>query len=283
MRPPSEPAPARERVLVFSKTAGFRHDSIPDGHRRAEGTRRDHDITVDATEDAGASSPPATSPATTPWCSCPPPVTSSTPTSRRRSRTTSHAAAATWASTPPPTPSTTGPSTAASSAPTSSRTRRSSPPPSRVEDHAHPATAHLGDGLEPHRRVVQLPHQPPRPGPCPGHPRRDHVQRRHHEGRPSDRLVPGPTRAAAPSTPAAATPRSPTPNRPSGSTCWADCATPPARSRPTAGRRTATGRIFNGTTLDGWKQAGPGHVHRRGRRTAHPRAAWACSGTRPRS
>lgn len=41
------------RVLVFSKTAGFRHESIPDGIRcvREIGTNR---FNVDATEDAGA-------------------------------------------------------------------------------------------------------------------------------------------------------------------------------------------------------------------------------------
>ena len=34
--------------------------------------------------------------------------------------------------------------------------------------------------------------------------------------------------------------------------------TPPARPRPTAGRRPATGRSSTAQTLDGWKQAGPG-------------------------
>lgn len=40
----------------------------------------------------------------------------------------------------------------------------------------------------------------------------------------------------------AATPRSPTPIRPSVSTCWAESSTPSATHRPTAARRTATGR-----------------------------------------
>jgi type 1 glutamine amidotransferase len=42
------------RVLVFSKTAGFRHDSIPDGIAAVRELGATNGFTVDATEDAGA-------------------------------------------------------------------------------------------------------------------------------------------------------------------------------------------------------------------------------------
>ncbi|MEU1597373.1 ThuA domain-containing protein [Streptomyces sp. NPDC005708] len=45
---------AAERVLVFSKTAGFRHDSIPEGIAAVQQLGAAHGFTVDATEDAGA-------------------------------------------------------------------------------------------------------------------------------------------------------------------------------------------------------------------------------------
>ncbi|WP_223777996.1 ThuA domain-containing protein [Streptomyces sp. 135] len=43
-----------ERVLVFSKTAGFRHDSIPAGVEAVRELGAEGGFTVDATEDAGA-------------------------------------------------------------------------------------------------------------------------------------------------------------------------------------------------------------------------------------
>ncbi|MGR6973839.1 ThuA domain-containing protein [Streptomyces cynarae] len=45
------------RVLVFSKTAGFRHDSIPDGIAAVKQLGETGGFTVDATEDAGAFTP----------------------------------------------------------------------------------------------------------------------------------------------------------------------------------------------------------------------------------
>ncbi|WP_372457206.1 ThuA domain-containing protein [Streptomyces purpurogeneiscleroticus] len=42
------------RVLVFSKTAGFRHDSIPQGIATVKDLGSEHGFAVDATEDAGA-------------------------------------------------------------------------------------------------------------------------------------------------------------------------------------------------------------------------------------
>ncbi|GDY46453.1 hypothetical protein SANT12839_073350 [Streptomyces antimycoticus] len=53
------PSPAAEddRVLVFSKTAGFRHDSIPDGIAAIQDLGAQGGFAVDATEDPAAFSP----------------------------------------------------------------------------------------------------------------------------------------------------------------------------------------------------------------------------------
>lgn len=48
---------ADERVLVFSKTAGFRHDSIPEGIAAIEQLGSENGFSVDATEDAGEFTP----------------------------------------------------------------------------------------------------------------------------------------------------------------------------------------------------------------------------------
>jgi PKD repeat protein/plastocyanin len=48
---PTDPG-AQFRVLVFSKTAGFRHDSIDEGHAAIEQLGEDNDFQVDHTEDA---------------------------------------------------------------------------------------------------------------------------------------------------------------------------------------------------------------------------------------
>ena len=42
------------KVLVFSKTEGFRHSSIPNGISAIVQLGQQHDFTVDATEDASA-------------------------------------------------------------------------------------------------------------------------------------------------------------------------------------------------------------------------------------
>ncbi|MFJ8673883.1 ThuA domain-containing protein [Streptomyces sp. NPDC093589] len=47
------PHRAENRVLVFSKTAGFRHDSLPDGIAAVKDLGAQHGFAVDATEDAG--------------------------------------------------------------------------------------------------------------------------------------------------------------------------------------------------------------------------------------
>ena len=46
-------APAEPRVLVFTKTTGYRHDSIPAGVAAIEQLGRRHGFRVDHTEDAG--------------------------------------------------------------------------------------------------------------------------------------------------------------------------------------------------------------------------------------
>ncbi|GAA2416109.1 hypothetical protein GCM10010420_52810 [Streptomyces glaucosporus] len=51
---PRDPRAEESRVLVFSKTAGFRHDSIPDGIAAVEELGARGGFAVDATEDAGA-------------------------------------------------------------------------------------------------------------------------------------------------------------------------------------------------------------------------------------
>ncbi len=54
-QPDEPPAPKDEtvRVLVFSKTAGFRHDSIPAGIKAMRGICEREGFEVDATEDSG--------------------------------------------------------------------------------------------------------------------------------------------------------------------------------------------------------------------------------------
>ncbi|GGR61331.1 type 1 glutamine amidotransferase [Nocardioides luteus] len=51
-RPGGGEGPGTYDVLVFSKTAGFRHDSIPDGIAAIERLGAENDFTVTATEDA---------------------------------------------------------------------------------------------------------------------------------------------------------------------------------------------------------------------------------------
>ena len=51
---PSVAAAPKFQVLVFSKTAGFRHDSIPTGIAAVKQLGTANNFTVDATEDATA-------------------------------------------------------------------------------------------------------------------------------------------------------------------------------------------------------------------------------------
>ncbi|MFC7303390.1 ThuA domain-containing protein [Streptomyces monticola] len=54
---PGKPGKDGESVLVFSKTAGFRHDSIPEGIATVKELGAANGFTVDATEDANAFTP----------------------------------------------------------------------------------------------------------------------------------------------------------------------------------------------------------------------------------
>src|SRR5258708_38516282 len=51
---PGAAAAQQLRVLVFSKTAGFRHSSIPNGIAAIRRLGQENGFAVDATEDAGA-------------------------------------------------------------------------------------------------------------------------------------------------------------------------------------------------------------------------------------
>ncbi|WP_435272641.1 ThuA domain-containing protein [Streptomyces parvulus] len=55
--PPRAAAEPAYKILVFSKTAGFRHSSIDDGLAALRDLGTAHNFTVDATEDAGAFTP----------------------------------------------------------------------------------------------------------------------------------------------------------------------------------------------------------------------------------
>jgi type 1 glutamine amidotransferase len=48
-----DPAGEKARVLVFSKTAGYRHESIPDGQKAIRELGAENGFSVDVTEDSG--------------------------------------------------------------------------------------------------------------------------------------------------------------------------------------------------------------------------------------
>ena len=137
-------------------------------------------------------------------------------------------------------------------------------------------------GLDPHRRAVQLPHQPALHRPRPGHPGRVDLQRRHDGRRPPDHLVPDATTAAGRSTPASATARRPTPSRRFRA---AAARRHPVR-RQAGQRRLPPGDRLHARCTTARPPAGP-----RPARAASPTptppsprpAAWACSGTPPSS
>ena len=158
------PAHAQEeprfRVLVFTKTAAFRHDSIPAGIAADPGARRGERLR--RRRDRGRRRVQRREPRAVRRrdLALHHRRRARRRPSRRRSSATSRPAAATPASTRPPTPSTTGPGTASWSARTSARHPAIQQATVKVADHVHPSTAHLPDPLDPHRRVVQLPTNP---------------------------------------------------------------------------------------------------------------------------
>ena len=212
--PGPQAAPAYS-VLVFSKTAGFRHDSIPAGITAIQQLGAANDFTVDATEDATAFTDANLARVRGRRLAVHHRRRARRRRSRRPSSATSAPAAATPASTPRPTPSTTGPGTAISSAPTSPRTRPTRQADRQGRGPGAPVDRGAAVALEPVRRVVQLPDQPARPRrtcwPASTRPATPRVPAR---WAPTTRS-PGArtTTAAGPGTPAAGTPtsRSPTP------------------------------------------------------------------------
>ncbi len=54
MTSPGSPQPGGWSVLVYTRTAGYRHDSIPDAVRALVGLGGEHGFTVEATEDPAA-------------------------------------------------------------------------------------------------------------------------------------------------------------------------------------------------------------------------------------
>ena len=255
--PPASAADTPYDVLVFSKTAGFRHDAIPAGIQTDPRPGRRQQLHGDRDRGRQRRSPPPTWPSTRRWSSSTPPATCSTPPSRRAFESYIR------------------------------RGRRLRRRPLRRRHRVrlavlrragrrvlrlapgHPAGHRQGGGpgargdraprpdLDPHRRVVQLPHQPPLQRARAGHAGRVDVLRRRRWA-PTTR-TPGarPTRAAGPSTPAAGTPRR---VRRAGLP-GAAARRHPVRGRPDQGglpaRRPATPTLYNGSTT-GWSQAGPG-------------------------
>ena len=117
----SAAADALEKVLVFSKTAGFRHDSIPAGIAAIQQLGQQNDFAVDTTEDSAQFNDANLAQYDAVVFLSTTGDVLTTP-SRPRSSATSAPAAATSASTRRPTPSTAGTGTATWSAPSSATT-----------------------------------------------------------------------------------------------------------------------------------------------------------------
>lgn len=233
------PSPPGDRVLVFSKTAAYRHDAIPDGITAIRELGAQHGFAVDATEDATAFTRAnlARYDAVV-FLSTTGDVLDAAQQSafERYIRAGGgyagvHAAADTeydWAfygglvgayfQTHPAIQQATV----------------------AVENRAHPATAHLGAEWQRTDEWYDYRSNPRE---------RAHIlatlDETSYEGGAMGEDHPiawcQDTVAAAPSTPASATPRSPTPTPRSGSTSSAASTTPRARCGPTAARSAATG------------------------------------------
>ena len=221
---PAEAAEPGFRALVFSKTAGFRHESIPAGHRGDPEARAGRTTSRSTRPRTPGRSPTRTWPGTT-WSSgSPPPATCSTATSRPPSSATSaggggyagvHAASDTeydwpWY----------GKLVGAyfNSPPGRSRGHGQGRRPRAPVDRSRCRTG------GPHRRVVQLPHQPARQRCTCSRPSTSESYAP-AGGRDGHRATRSPgarsTTAAGPGTPASATPTPRTPSRTSSSTCSA--------------------------------------------------------------
>ena len=150
-------------ALVFSKTAGFRHDSIPAGVAAIEELGDEHGFTVDRHRGRRCLHRREPRPVRGRHLALDHRRRAQRRPSRPPSSATSRLAAATPGSTPPPTPSTTGRGTATSSAPTSTATRAQ---PDRHGQGGGPRRTRPPRAWRRRwsrvRRVVQLPVQPAR-------------------------------------------------------------------------------------------------------------------------
>ena len=261
--PPSK-AIERPRVLVFSKTAGFRHGSIPTGIKAMVELGKQHGFEVITTED-----PTRFNEQELANLSC---VVFLNTTGdvlddaqqKHFENVHSKAAGVTSASTAPPTPSTTGPGTADWSAPGSRRIRASSPPrsTSKIElsrDQDAPAVWDRTDEWYVYR-------DNPRPNvKVSDEPRRDELRGRWHGRRPPHRAGTTTSTAGVPSTPAADIPTSRTPSRSSDSISPArSCGRPgmlpthPRRRSPTTPRPATTVQPYD---FEGLKTVQTGSRH----------------------
>ena len=278
-RRPAPPvaADAPYDVLVFSKTAGFRHDAIPAGIQAIRDLGAANNFTVDRHRGRRPRSPPPTWPGTRRWSSSAPPATCSTPPSRPPSSPTSrggggyvgvHAAADTeydW----PFYGELVGAYFASHPAIQQATVR--------VEDRAHAATAHLGPTWTRTDELYNYRTNPRAHGPRAGHPGRVDLLRRRDGRRPPDHLVP---------------------DRQGGRSFYTGLghtqesyAEPAFRALLLGGIRYAAGRakadcrpetgytaLYNGST-DRLVAGRAGRVHQHRRHADLGRRAWACSGT----
>ena len=153
------------KVLVFSKTAGYRHASIPQGVAAIKTLGEKSGFAADATEDAAVFRDDNLKQyAAVVFLSTTGDVLDEAQ-QQAFERYVRARAAASWACTPRATPSTTGPGTGGSWALTSRAIRRARPPATvRVADPSHPSTSALPGGLGADGRVVRLQGQPSRLG-----------------------------------------------------------------------------------------------------------------------
>ena len=226
-------------VLVFSKTAGFRHDSIPAGIAAIQALGATERLRASRPPRTRARSRPRTCPTTPPSSSCRPPATSSNAEQqtafesyidgrrrlRGRARRGRHRVRLALVR-----PARRRLVQVAPGHPAGQRARR------RATTTRPPRPA---GRLDAHRRVVQLPDQPADRGEGARHAGRVQLRRRAATRWATTRSC-GVTRRApaGPGTPAAATPSSPTASRSSSTTSRAASRTRPAWRRPTARRTT---------------------------------------------
>ena len=246
-------------MLVFSKTAGFRHDSIPAGIQAIRDLGAANNFTVTATEDAAAfTTANLAQYEAVVFLSTTGDVLNATQQTAFESYIRGgggyvgvHAAADTeydW----PFYGELVGAYFASHPAIQQANVK--------VEDRAHAGDRAPGADLDPHRRVVQLPHQP-----ALHRARAATLDESTYSGgddgrRPPDHLVQDASTAAGRSTPASGTPRRPTPSRPSAPQLLGGIRYAARRAKADCRPETGYTTLYNGSTT-GWSQAGPGQLH----------------------